>query len=202
MTKMQTLAKTTLTVLGIYAVLTLCNSYPGSFMYRREQPAIMPEILFLSAFTVLATLAVYFIIFNNTTFSKRIAGPGEIPEPRKQIDLLGKSLRIGLVFTGLMLLPRSIPTLTKTPKMFLLIGSAIDDIVISKRYPRMLILSYSEWFRNTYDFLKAMLALYLICGAPHFIRWQLKHTLCRKFNIDQTEIPNSSIANSERAENE
>lgn len=199
---MQILAKTTLTVLGIYAVLTLCNSYPGRFMYIREQPFIMPEIFFLSAFIVLAALAVYFMIFNNTTFSKRIAGPGEIPEPGKQIDLLGKSLRVGLVFAGLMLLPRSIPTLIKIPKMFLLIGSAIDDIVISKRYPRMLILSYSEWLRNIFDFLKAMLAFYLICGAPHFIRCQLKHALCRKSNIDQTEIPNSSIANSERAENE
>ncbi len=197
MTKMQILAKTTLTVLGIYAVLTLCNSYPGRFMYIREQSAIMPEILSLSAFTVLAALAVYFMIFNNTTFSKRIAGPGEIPKPRKQIDLLGKSLRVGLVFAGLMLLPTSIPTLIKIPKMFLLIGSAIDDIVISKRYPRMLILSYSEWFRNIYDFLKAMLALYLICGAPGFIRLQVRHSLRR-----QAEFANLSITNSERAENE
>lgn len=197
MTKMQILTKTTLTVLGIYAVLTLCNSYPGRFMYIREQPAIMPEIISLSAFTVLAALAVYFMIFNNTTFSKRIAGPGEIPEPRKQIDLLGKSLRVGLVFAGLMLLPRSISTLIKIPKMFLLIGSAIDDIVISKRYPRMLMLSYSEWFRNIYDFLKAMLALYLICGAPGFIRLQVRHSLRR-----QEEFANLSITNSERAENE
>jgi len=71
MTKMQILTKTTLTVLGIYAVLTLCNHYPGRYMYRRYQPAIIQEILSLSALAVLAALAVYFMIFNNTGVSKK-----------------------------------------------------------------------------------------------------------------------------------
>lgn len=202
MTKMQIIAKTVITVLGIYAVLALYNSYPGMFMYRRQQPAVIPEILSLSALIVLAALAIYFLIFNNDNIANKIAGPGEQLTQQSQADLLSKSLRIGLVLTGLMLLPRSIPAIIKIPKMLLLLGSVIDDIFISKRYPRMLMLSYSEWLGNVYDFLKAMLALYLICGAPHFIRRQLKHTLCRKSNINQTEIPNLSIADSERAENE
>jgi hypothetical protein len=66
MTGMQILAKTTLTVLGIYAVLTLFSGYPGQYMYRREPPAIMSEILSLSCFTVLAVLVAYFMIFKNT----------------------------------------------------------------------------------------------------------------------------------------
>ena len=202
MTRMQILAKTTLTVLGIYAVLTLCNSYPGGFMYRREQPAIVPEILSLSAFTVLAALAVCFMIFNNTKFSKRIAGPGEILRPGTQRALLVKSLRVGLVVAGLMLLPRSIPTIVEIPKIFFLIRPALNDIIVCKSVPDIVRLSHSEWFRNIHDFLRAILALYLIYGAPRFIRWQVKHSLRQEPNIEQAAPPKSSITNSERRQHE
>lgn len=171
-------------------------------MYRREQPAIVPEILSLSAFTVLAALAVYFMIFNNTKFSKRIAGPGEIAEPRSQQLLLGKALRVGLLFAGLMLLPRSIPMMVKIPKIFFLIRPALNDIIISKRVPDILKLSHSEWFTNIYGFLRAILALYLIYGSPRFIRWQVKHSVRQESNNQQTVTTKCSSTNSERAENE
>ena len=202
MTRMQILAKTTLTVLGIYAVATLCNQYPGAYMYRREQPAIIPEILSLSAFAVLAALAVYFIIFNNSGFSKRIAGPGEILDPRSRALWLAKSLRVGLVFAGLMLLPRSIPAMVKIPKIFFLIRPALNDIIISKSVPNILKLSYSEWLRNIYGFLRAILALYLIYGAPRFICWQVKHSARQESNIEQKVTAKCPSTNSERSEHE
>jgi len=202
MTRMQVLAKTALTVLGIYAIVTLWNSYPGGFMYRHEQPAVVPEILSLSTFAVLAALAVYFMIFNNTALSKRIAGPGEILDPRSQAIWLAKSLRVGLALAGLMLLPRSIPTMVKIPKIFFLIRPAVNDIIISRSVPKILRLSRSEWFRNIYGCLRAILALYLIYGAPHFIRWQVKHGLWQEPNTEQAPVPKCSITNSERPEHE
>jgi hypothetical protein len=199
---MQALAKTILTVLGIYAVLTLWNSYPAGFMYRSEQPAIVLEILSLCTFAVLAALTVYFMIINNTAFSKRIAGPGQTLDPRTQALRLAKALRVGLVLAGLMLLPRSIPTMVKIPKIFFLIRPALNDLIISKSVPKVLRVSYSQWFRNIYGLLKAILALYLIYGAPHFIRWQVRQNLHSQANIERAETDNSSVAGSERAENE
>jgi hypothetical protein len=202
MTRMQILAKTTLTGLGIYAILALCNAYPGRYMYRREQPAIVPEILSLGSFAVLGALAVYFMISNNTAFSKRIAGPGQILDPGSQALWLAKSLRVGLVLAGLMMLPRSIPIMVKIPKIFFLIRPALNDIIISKSVPHALKLSYSEWFRNIYGLLRAILTLYLIYGAPHFTRWQVKQNRHSQTNIERIESPNSSITTPERAENE
>ena len=174
-------------------------------MYRREPPAIMPEILSFSSFAALATLAVYFVIFNNTKFSGMIAGPElatDEPEPRKQRLLLAKSLRVGLVFVGLMLLPRSIPMMVKIPKIFFLIRPAFNDIIISKSAPGILRLSYSEWFRDIDGFLRAILALYLIYGAPHFIRWQVKHSARQESNIEQKVTAKCPSTNSERSEHE
>jgi len=176
MTKTQIIAKTILTVLGIYAVVTLYQFYPGQYVCSREEPHILREILSLSVFTVFVVLVAYFMSFKNNWLASKITGPGEQLTQQTQMVWLIKSLRIGLVFAGLMLLGRSLPTIMKISKTFFLIGSAFDDIAIYKSIPKVLILSYPEWFRHIYNFLKAILALYLICGAPHFIRWQVKHS--------------------------
>jgi hypothetical protein len=199
---MQVLAKAALIVLGVYAILTLCNAYPSRYMYRHEQPAVVLEMLSLCTFAVLAALTVYFMIFKNTALSKRIAGPGEILDPGSQALWLVKSLRVGLVLAGLMLLPGSVPMIVKIPRIFFLIRPALNDIIISKRVPNILRLSYSEWFKNIHGFLRAILAIYLIYGAPHFTRWQAKQDLHSQGTIERTEIPNSSITNQERPENE
>lgn len=202
MTKMQMVAKTTLTILGIYAAVTLYRFYPSRYISSAQEPSIFQEILFFSAFTIFVAFIVYSMIFNNDSLSRKMAGLGQQLHPQIQASWLVKSLHTGLVFAGLMLLPNSVPTMIKTLKIFFLIRPAINDILISKSVPNILRLSYAQWYENIYDFLKAILALYLLCGAPHFIRWQLKHSLRRESNIEQTENPNSSITNSERFKNE
>jgi hypothetical protein len=191
MTKMQIFAKTVFTVLGIYAVVTLYRFYPGRYAYRPDETPIFQELSLLSAFTIVVGFIVYFTVFNNTRLSGNLAGPGPQLDSTTQAAWLVKSLRVGLVFIGLMLLPNSMPVIVKTLKLFFLIRTTVNDIVIWKSIPRILERSYREWFNVLYDFLKALLALYLICGAPHFIRCQIRHTLGQQAN--KTEIQNPSI---------
>lgn len=176
MTRIQIIAKTILTVLGIYAVVTLYRFYPGRYAYRPDETPIFQELVLLCAFTVVVGFVAYFMVFNNNRLSVKLAGPGPQLDRSAETAWLTKSLRVGLVFGGLMLIPDSIPVIIKTLKLFLLIRPAVNDIVISKSIPRILELSYPQWFRVIYDFLKSLLALYLIWGAPHFIRWQIRKT--------------------------
>jgi hypothetical protein len=76
MTKMQIFAKTVLTVLGIYAVVTLYRFYPGRYAYRPDETPIFQELGLLSAFTIVVGFIVYFTVFNNTRLSGNLAGPG------------------------------------------------------------------------------------------------------------------------------
>jgi hypothetical protein len=117
------------------------------------------------------------MIFNNDSIAVKIAGPGERLSRQNQTDLLSKSLRIGLVLTGLMLLPRSVPTIVKTMKIFFLIRPAVNDIIISKSVPKIFRLSYELWYRNIFEFMNTILSIYLIFGAPRFIHWQVKNYL-------------------------
>lgn len=199
---MQIVAKAVLTVLGIYAVVTLYRFYPSRYISPTEQPAILQEILLFSAFTIFVAFIAYLMIFNNATLSRKMAGTGENLESENQAIWLIQSFRVGLILTGLMLLPNSSPAIIRILKIPFLIRPAVNDILTSKSVPNIFRLSYAQWYKNIYDFLKMVLALYLICGAPHFIRWQLKHSLRRESNIEQAENPDSSVTNSERFENE
>lgn len=194
---MQIFAKTVLTILGIYAVVNFYYLYPGQYTSQMEESTILREIMSFCAFTALAAFATYFMIFNNDSIAVKIAGLGEQLSRQSQTDLLSKSLRIGLVLAGLMLLPRSVPTIVKIPKIFFLIRPAVNDIIISKSVPKILRLSYAQWYRNIYEFMKTILSIYLLCGAPHLVRWHVKHSLSREIEIQIT-----TKTNSERAKNE
>jgi hypothetical protein len=202
MTKMQIFAKTVFTVLGIYAVVTLYRFYPGRYAYRPDETPIFQELVLLSAFTVVVGFIVYFTVLNNTRLSSKLAGPGPLLESATQAAWLAKSLRVGLVFIGLMLLPNSMPVIVKTLKLFFLIRTTVNDIVIWKSIPRILERSYREWFNVLYDFLKALLALYLICGAPHFIRWQIRHIAPPAPHTEQIESAHQCSTDLERSESE
>ncbi len=193
MTKIQIIAKTILTVLGIYAVVTLYGFYPGRYVYRPDKMLMLQEFALLCTFTILLGFVAYFMVFHNDRLSGKLAGPGEPLDTATESAWLVKSLRVGLVFTGLMLLSGSAPTLVKIAKAFFLIRPAVNEIIISKSTPNMLRLSYSQWYTSIYHLLKAVLTIYLICGAPHFTRWQIKHTLGQQAN--KTEIQNPSIKN-------
>lgn len=190
MTRMQIIAKTILTVLGIYAVVTLWRSYPGQYHYPNEAPVIL-QVLWLLAFAVLTVLIMYLMVFDNDYLCHKMAGAEDDSAGAERQALLAKSLRIGLVFAGLMLLPKSVPTMIKIPKLFFLIRPAVSDMITSRDLANILKLSWAEWFRNIYSFLRAILAVYLVCGAPHFVRWQVRHCWRAESRTSQKSIADS-----------
>lgn len=185
MARIQILARTMLTVLAIYAVVVLLGYY--SHLPRTQELSLWQELLACFACITLAIVIVYLMIFNDR-FYRKIVGAEEAAEPQAQPTWLVESLRIGLVFAGLMLLPRSVPVLIRTAKLFFLIRPAVSDIIVSKTVPDILRLSYAQWYRTIYEFLKAVLAVYLICGAPYFLRWQMRHSPRAQSATKQTEV--------------
>jgi len=194
MAKMQIIAKAVLTVLGIYALVTLL--FCQRWFFLSSQQSVLPKILYFAALVVLAAFIVFFTIFSNDSLARKMAGPGDQLTPAAKALWLTASLRLALVFTGLMLLPNSIPTIAKILKIPFLIRPAVSEMFLFKSLPTVLNLPPEAWFRITCDFFKAILTVYLICGAPSFIRWQLKHSLRHQSNAEQSENANSSTTNS------
>jgi len=169
MTKMQIIAKSVLTVLGVYAVIVLYYYYPVNSGSAAGRAAFGCDLASFCIFTAFAAVAVYFLAFNNDELARKIAGPGRLEDRRIQAELLAKSLRVGLVFAGLILLPRSIPSILGAPSS---LATGLDNIFIFNRMPQVENLFVREQFRSIYGLFKAALAVYLILGAPHLVRWQ------------------------------
>ena len=172
---MQIIAKAILTVLGIYIILHLYQVCLIQYVGPAKEVPILAQILFCASFTASGMLVAFCMIINNDSLAIRMAGPGQKMDRPAQILWLAKSLRIGLVFTGLMLLPQ------------------FAYMVRPAGYPLI-----DALFMYT----KAALALYLLCGVPHFVRWQIKRTLLGISNAETTETSNPHTNSPERTPDE
>jgi len=195
MTKMQIIAKSVLTVLAVYAVIVLYHYYPLHFGSATGRASFGRDLASFCVFTAFAAVAVYFLAFNNDELARKIAGPGHREDRHTQAAFLAKSLRVGLVFAGLMLLPNSIRAILDAPSS---LGAGLDNIFIFNRMPQMENLLVRPQFKSIYGLFKAALAVYLILGAPHFVRRQCKRLLRQTSGIE----PANDVEPSERTGDE
>lgn len=202
MTKMQIIAKAGLVSLGIYAVVNLCwyltHVIPSFYI-----PSPLIGIVCFAVLAVFIAVITFFLIFNNDSLARKMAGPGDQLNPADKTLWLSSSLRVAAVFCGLILLSVSIPTIRNILLVPIRIRPFINEIFLFDRYPKPLLMPFSKWCEIIYNFLKLILAAYLLCGAPHFVRWQFRHSIIRCQPITQKTGPeNSPITNSERLDNE
>ena len=202
MTRMQIIAKAGFVSLGIYAVVNLCW-YLTHVIPSFNTPSPLIGILCFAVFAVFIAVITFYLIFNNDSLARKMAGPGDQLNPAAKALWLAASLRVAAVFCGLILLSASIPTIRNILLVPIRIGPFINEIFLFDSFPKPLLFPFSKWCRIIYNFLKLILAVYLLCGAPHFVRWQFRHSIIRCQPITQkTEPENSPITNSERVDNE
>jgi hypothetical protein len=102
-----------------------------------------------------------------------MAGPGEKLNPESETLWLVASLRLVAILYGLILLSSSIPTILNIAALPLHIRPLINEIFTFRTFPKSLIFPAAQGSSMIYNFLKALLAVYLLCGWPQFIRFQL-----------------------------
>lgn len=199
---MQIIAKAGLVSLGIYAVVTLCW-YLTHVIPTFNLPSPLFGILCFTVFAVFFAVITFFLIFNNDSLARKMAGPGDQLNPTAKALWLYASLRVATIFCGLILLSTSIPTIRNILLVPIRIRPLINEIFLFDSFPKSLLLPFPKWCAIIYNSLKLISAVYLLCGAPHFLRWQSRHSIfqCQP-NTQKIEPANSPFANSERPNNE
>lgn len=191
MTKMQIIAKAVLTFLGIYAAV---NLNIRMLIFQGQDISITQVVLSSSAVIVSLIAVAYFLIFKNNRLAYKMAGPGEKLNPESEILWLAASLRMVAILYGLMLLSTSIPTILNIVVSPLHICSLANEIFTFRTFPKSLTFKPYQWSYMTFNFLKAILAVYLLYGWPRFIRLQL--------NLRKSEALLDRHPNTEGVENE
>ena len=175
MTKMQIIAKTMVTVLGIHTAILLLD---GLRFISYSEYQFGAAVFFFTVQTIAVAIVIYFLVFNNHKLTLYIPGAGEKLDIGEQNIFLAISLRIGLVFYGLVLfgsLRNSIWEILRIfwPPNIRLWFSAI----IANKEIDLTDLWTEQGINNLYNLFKLILAAYLLYGASHLVCWHIKRAI-------------------------
>jgi len=184
MTRMQIIAKAVLSALGLHVALTLAantkNLLHMAFYRAPYDPPFLLGVVCLGGYTALIAIILICFLFYNNRPARWLAGNGQILSPAQHRRTLITSCRLILLLLGLFLLPDAVKTIeglifllwppTIRATFNWLLTASLGEVAES-----CLALLYS----HLADWLKAAAAVYLILGAPQFIRWHINYSMRR-----------------------
>jgi hypothetical protein len=169
--QIQMIAKSLITICGIYLALWVID-YGGIGLSVTSCQTKIFNVFYAIAHLFVLSFVVFFMIVNNNWLIKKFL-PDEEPIPAEnQEKWFVSSLRIGLVFCGLMLLASSAESVADTAKIIAGLPfwgrQLLADIFYDGRF------DWPQLFKNSSKIFRTALIAYLIIGAPQFVRWQMK----------------------------
>jgi len=168
MNDLRKLARIILVGLGIYVLVKYgIGLFAGlPYLFYGESPlrgfAVVQVVSFVLV-TVCLSLAIYALVWKADFWSAKIVGADERDGP--DIWWLPFAFRLASVCAGILYLSWAISALVS------IIGSYIqmmDPGFVFRPLP---------WHNVVGWVIQLGLGIYLLCGAPHFVRWQVKKTL-------------------------
>lgn len=182
MNKMQTIARVTLVAIALYIILDLAKHMFQS-LYFLGRGGELSLISLLMAFVatgsmiILAAIIAWQLIVRGEKWACRIVAQAQDYEDEEKTNWLPTTYHIIAVGLGILFIWWTIPYI------FQLIY-----------YIKLALSSSNGQYRQMYSghlalptfisvIARLIIAVYLLCGAPHFIRWQVKKTLelCEEF---------------------
>ena len=180
MTKMQIIAKAVLTGLGFYCAGVILRSVHRQLLQAygiSHALAIIALVLAICA----VILLVFFRIVRNEQLARKLAGEGPAIDLKTQRTWLAVSLRLSCVFAGLFLLAGSmnevIDAVIKVAQFLPAASQLFSNLVYPGRFGEMLLVLILSMLRFLLHMGFLAFIVYLMLGAPSFIRRQIKRSV-------------------------
>jgi len=110
---------------------------------------------------------IYLFIYKRDSLAKKIVGSEQLPEPDSQIQWLPVSLRLICIAGGIYFLNNVLWRTTHIISQLALLKAKNAYSNYAPFSPRNIL----PWV------IMFICGVYLLCGAPHFVRWQVKRIL-------------------------
>lgn len=166
---MHLIAKLALTVLG---VLILFESLRYILIVGTMWAGWGPNLCSLGVFLLLSVL-VWRMLFWSDAWVERMIGPGdEDAPPVSSIRAVG-GFRVVLLFCGLLVLAGRIEILIRAVAFIAVAPKMIVNMIVYKHIDEVFYMPVRSWIRLIVSIAKAALGIYLVLGAPRFVRWQM-----------------------------
>jgi len=188
MNKMHTLAKIILSAIGIYFIIRLLSQLPLAIFWFYSKPSwetAATSLLALLLTAGLIAVLLYLFFYKSESLAKKIVGSEQLPEPGSQIQWLPVALRLICIAGGFYFLLTVLWQTTYVIGQLATFQTSSQTIngntYITSYYPPFNYRSLLPWA------ILLICGVYLLCGAPHFVRWQVKKIL-QQCSKDRAEI--------------
>ena len=173
MTKWQIIAKVMLVFMGLLIIKGVLG-YASIFLSPRDPYlGLKGYAVFAILLIAVVLLALKFLIFANDNLASKIVGPGQILQEQAQRLWLVTALRIASVLMGLWLLVDANKVFARLLFLPFHIRELLNYCIWSENLAEVFKSNLTNIFINTCNYAKLAAGIYLVCGAPHLVRWHL-----------------------------
>lgn len=171
MNKLHFIAKVAFGMLGIYLIISVIASVMTFVLmavqgYQTFHGWVLFSVIAYGVVLFGYLCLLYFLLFRRADiFARKIVGPADSPEPENPGGWYPFALRLTMIAAGFLFLGRSISMLGRATHMFQVMFRAENLSGINQAY------EYGIYF-----LLYFFISIYLLCGAPHFVRWHIRKT--------------------------
>ena len=169
MNKMHTFAQVVFVALGIYMIVLILPMFVTLIsmliLSRLERNVVLIGLVSLAVTLVCIYYIYRLLICKREKLAEMVVGSEEPPGPEVQVEWIAVVLRLIVIIAGLILMVMFLGELGSMLASFS--AGEIFNVSRSDEMKRHII----GWILNL------PLAIYFICGAPHFVRWQVRKTL-------------------------
>jgi len=118
---------------------------------------------------VLALLVVcYLFFYKRRQLAEMIVGKDDLPDADSKMQWLPAAFRLVCIFAGLYCLHSTAWSVITYSRRIYFVGRVSGHPNISELFNPALILGWA---------VALVIGVYLLCGAPHFVRWHVKKTI-------------------------
>lgn len=181
MNKMHSLAKVMLAGIGIFFAIRITPMTIQTLAFTVMKPSlesIITCVFSLLFFALCLAALLYLFLYRGKDLAKKIVGTEDLPEPKSQIQWLPAAFRLLSVTAGLFCLNWTAWHIIFNINRFFMYKGMHKGAVV---YPAPMIATLEQllgWL------IMLTVGIYLLAGAPHFVRWQVKKTLQQCKNYD------------------
>ncbi len=171
---MHSLAKIVLTGFALYLAFHLCT-YVIMIPFALLSGSFIVLFLFIS---LCLAVSVYVLIYHRDKWARNIVGTADLPDPDVQIQWLPVAFRLVAVVAGLFCLYKLVVKIIWVVlRLAMAKGQSSSPGYVQYFTSKILTVEQIlDWL------ILLVIGIYFLCGAPHFVRWQVKKTLehCKK----------------------
>ena len=169
MTKMQLMAKLALTMLGVFLFVESVSYF---WLVGSPKDRWWPMLYVFGIFLLLSFLACRMLFWSDAWMERMIGAEDEHTHVVSSMAAVG-GFRVVLILCGLLILGCRIEILVRAVAFIVVAPKIIVSMIVYKYVAAVFYMPGRHWLRLIVNLAEVAFGIYLVLGAPRFVRWQM-----------------------------